>query len=145
MRILNVTPYYFPEVKFGGPPRKIHALSVALRGRRHSVNVLTLHFERPFSRERWILMVSLSSISLGQEGSFASFQRVWDQWLRAYSNTDIVHLYGLYNLICPIAAWISHAKGTPDFLEPHRRALDAATEKYPPRTQRRLAPTGIRQ
>ena len=42
----------FSEVKFGGPPRKINALSVALRARRHSVNVLTFHSERPFSRER---------------------------------------------------------------------------------------------
>ena len=31
---------YFPEVKFGGPPRKIHAMSPALRARRHSVNYL---------------------------------------------------------------------------------------------------------
>jgi glycosyltransferase involved in cell wall biosynthesis len=29
--------------------------------------------------------------------------------------------------------------------EMYRRALDAATEKYPPRTQRRLAPGGMRQ
>jgi hypothetical protein len=32
VRILNITPYYFPEVKFGGPPRKMLPLRPWLRG-----------------------------------------------------------------------------------------------------------------
>ena len=52
MRILNVTPYYFTEVKFGGPLRKIHALSVALRGPEAFRQRTYLSLRAAISRER---------------------------------------------------------------------------------------------
>ena len=47
MRILFVTPFYAPEWKFGGPPRKISGLAKELAARGHTVRILTFHSERP--------------------------------------------------------------------------------------------------
>lgn len=41
MHILNATSFYYPELKFGGPPLKIHGLSQGLRQHGHEVSVLT--------------------------------------------------------------------------------------------------------
>ena len=49
MRILQVTPYYFPELKFGGPPEKIHALSRGLTALGYEVEVITFP-----SEDRWL-------------------------------------------------------------------------------------------
>jgi glycosyltransferase involved in cell wall biosynthesis len=138
VRILNVTPYYFPEVKFGGPPRKIHALSVALRERGHSVTVLTFHSERPSSRE-----------CLDIDGVIVQYLPWAGRQLRqlptslgpiaeSVPQADVVHLYGLYNLLCPIAAWMSHAKNTPYFLEPLGMYVPRARNLFLKRLYNRL-------
>ncbi|HEY5743250.1 MAG TPA: glycosyltransferase [Terrimicrobiaceae bacterium] len=118
MRILQVTPYYFPEVKFGGPPRKIHAISTALRERGHYVTVLTFHSERPFSRERLdIDGVTVQYLPWAGK-KLRQVSTKLEPIAKSVQHADVVHLYGLYNLLCPIAAWISHTKGIPYFLEP---------------------------
>jgi glycosyltransferase involved in cell wall biosynthesis len=41
LRILQVVPAYYPAVRYGGPIRSVHGLSVALTARGHSVHVYT--------------------------------------------------------------------------------------------------------
>jgi glycosyltransferase involved in cell wall biosynthesis len=41
LRILQVVPAYYPAVRYGGPIRSVHGLSVALAARGHAVHVYT--------------------------------------------------------------------------------------------------------
>ncbi len=52
MRILQVTPYYAPAWAYGGPPRVVYELSRELKGRGHSVTVLTTDALGPHDRAR---------------------------------------------------------------------------------------------
>ncbi|WP_337866790.1 hypothetical protein [Ignavibacterium sp.] len=41
MRILHITPYYFPAIKFGGPIQSVHLLNKELVKKRLLVDVIT--------------------------------------------------------------------------------------------------------
>lgn len=116
MRILQVTIY--GERKFGGPPQKIFALSDGLCERGHRVEIAafhsdfrmgkppekqglaTIHFLSWKGRELWQLLTD------------------WRRLRRLIRGCDIVHLYGLYNLLCPLAALLARLEGKPWVLEP---------------------------
>ncbi|HVF70745.1 MAG TPA: glycosyltransferase [Chthoniobacterales bacterium] len=118
MRVLFVTPYYFPELKFGGPPKRIHAISRALRARGHEVRVLTFHSERPNGSPdedfdgvpvRYVPWIGKSLRQIPVRTGILRAEVV---------AADVVHCYGLYNLLCPRAArWARHFS-KPYFLEP---------------------------
>jgi len=118
VRLLQVTPTYYPELQFGGPPQKIHALSQGLAGMGYEVAVATFHSTRPKARER----VTLDGIAvqylpwLGK----GSWQIPVD--LRPLTalvqKADVVHCYGLYNLLGPAAMRLARRFGRPVFLEP---------------------------
>jgi glycosyltransferase involved in cell wall biosynthesis len=118
MRLLFVTPYYFPELKFGGPPKRIHAISKALVARGHQVLVVTFHSERAsFAGEttfdgvavRYLpwLGKALRQVPLGRSALNA-----------AVTEADVIHCYGLYNLLCPAAARVARRLSKPYLLEP---------------------------
>ena len=118
MRLLFVTPYYFPELKFGGPPKRIHGMSKALIARGHQLRVVTFHSERPsFSGEEeydgvavrylpW-LGKALRQIPLGLSALKAEIERA-----------EVIHCFGLYNLLCPAAARMARRYSKPYLLEP---------------------------
>ena len=118
MRVLFVTPYYFPELKFGGPPKRIHAISRALRTRGHDVRVVTFHSERPDGGSgesfdgvpvRYIPWVGRSLRQLPVRSGVLKSEIM---------AAEVVHCYGLYNLLCPRAARWARRFSKPYFVEP---------------------------
>jgi glycosyltransferase involved in cell wall biosynthesis len=51
MRILHVTPWYFPAVRYGGPVYSVHGLAKALVARQHEVHVFTTNADGPMDLE----------------------------------------------------------------------------------------------
>ena len=131
MRLLFATPYYYPEFKFGGPPRKIHALARGLAGRGHQVQVITFDFENRRSRERTemegVEVCYLAWIGRGLKQVPLNLDSIWD----AAANADAIQCYGLYNLLCPIVACIAYCRNRPFVLEP--------LGMYPPRARNPFA------
>jgi glycosyltransferase involved in cell wall biosynthesis len=118
MRILFVTPYYHPEFKFGGPPKRIHSLSIGLRRRGHEVSVITFDSERPAARCR----ATYDGITVQYIPWLGWRLRQMPTRTRelhsAMQESDIVHSYGLYNLLCPLAGWLASRHSVPFLLEP---------------------------
>src|ERR1700693_2540392 len=101
MRILSVTPAYYPFLEMGGPTVKVRAISEGLVRRGHSVTVLTpwygkqhrtpqvelgggeVRYLRPLARYR------ATTLNAG----VLSFCR---HDLRAF---DVIHIYGIYDLL----------------------------------------------
>ena len=107
MRILFATPYYYPAFKFGGPPKKIHALSCGLAARGHQIHVLTFDFEKHNSRERTniegVEVQYLPWVGSGLKQMPLGLSFIKDSAARA----DAVQCYGIYNLLSPIVAYIA--------------------------------------
>jgi glycosyltransferase involved in cell wall biosynthesis len=131
MRLLFATPYYYPDFRFGGPPRKIHALARGLAERGHQLRVITFDFENRRSRERrdieGVEVEYLPWIGRGLKQVPLNLRSIWD----AAANVDAVQCYGLYNLLSPIVAYIACRRDRPFVLEP--------LGMYPPRARNPFA------
>ena len=118
MKILFVTPYYYPEVQFGGPPRRIHTMSRHLIARGHAVRVLTFHSNRPQStgniEQDGVQTTYLPWLGSGLRQIPSSKRAAND----AVNRADIIHCYGLYNLLVPMASFLAAKKDKPFLLEP---------------------------
>ncbi len=118
MRILQVTAAYYPELQFGGPPQKIHAFSRGLQQHGHEVRVITLHSQRRGACEQALLDgVAVQYLPwLGTDGRQVPYGlsalQAAVQW------AQIVHIYGLYNLLGPAAACFARRYRRPYVLEP---------------------------
>lgn len=135
MRILNVTETYAPFLEFGGPPVKVRALAEGLARKGHQVSVLTADWglekraavqgekniaERsPFGwrhRENNVEAIYLPN--------WLSYRRVsWNPAAKRYcrarlANFEIVHIFGLYDLLGPSVAWACRKRGIPYVVEP---------------------------
>lgn len=131
MRIAFATPYYFPELKFGGPPQKIHALARGLSDQRHRVTVLTFDHNDPRSTAaREIDGVSVQYLPWAGRGlrQFPTHRAVLTN---AIAKTDLVHCYGLYTPLVAVAARAAKRVRVPVVQEP--------LGMYPPRARNRLA------
>ncbi len=139
MRILNVTETYAPFLEFGGPPVKVRALSEGLARRGHSVNVLTadwglekrlgsqpdadlqaLGWDRsPFGwrhNENGVQSIYLPSWFRYRA---LSWNPAIKRYLRArLQNFDVVHIFGLYDLLGPAAASAAREQKIPYVIEP---------------------------
>lgn len=134
MRILSVTQTYAPFHEFGGPPVKVQALGQGLAARGHEVTVLTAD---------WGL-----ETRTGEDGAFKAqrcpfgwrheekgVQAIYlPTWLRYRSvcwnpavkrycrarlrSFDVVHIFGLYDLLGPAVAAACCKRGIPYVLEP---------------------------
>jgi glycosyltransferase involved in cell wall biosynthesis len=131
MRLLFVTPFYHPQHKFGGPPRKIHALASGLMRRRVDVLVATFDAENATNRERR----SVENVPVQYLPWIGKGLRQFPLDRRSLSTAirraDLIHCYGLYNLICPIAMRFARRSRRPVVLEP--------LGMFPPRARNRLA------
>jgi glycosyltransferase involved in cell wall biosynthesis len=123
MRILEVTQIYYPYLEKGGPVLKIKALAEHLARRGHEVTVLT---------------AGLGQRSAGAGTAGNSDTRVQvvylPTWLRYRTATlnpgvlafcsrrlrsfDVVHIYGLYDLLGVIVARSCRKQGIPYVVEP---------------------------
>jgi glycosyltransferase involved in cell wall biosynthesis len=118
VRVLQIAPAYFPELQFGGPVQAIHALSNGLAKRGHDVRVIAFRSDEPFAH-RCVDIEGIPVHYLPWVG-YGTWQipfnltrlREWTEW------ADVVHCYGLYNLLCPTAAFFARRSGRPYVLEP---------------------------
>lgn len=126
VRILQVTSVYYPELQFGGPPQKIHALSRGLAARSQQVRVITLAHSQP-SASHQILAEGIPVQYLPWMGRGAwQAPLSWQPLIEAVRWADVVHGYGLYNLLCPLAAWQAQRQDKPFMLEPQGMAVARA-------------------
>jgi glycosyltransferase involved in cell wall biosynthesis len=135
MRILNVTETYAPFLEFGGPPMKVRALSEGLARRGHTVGVLTADwgFEKRLQGEEANNAAERSPFGWrsNENGVQAIYLPTWLRY-RALSwnpavkrycrarlqNFDVVHVFGLYDLLGPAVAGACLVRKIPYVLEP---------------------------
>jgi glycosyltransferase involved in cell wall biosynthesis len=120
MNLLSVTPAYFPFAEKGGPVVKVGAIAERLARGGLNVTVLTTTFDRSraagVSELRHVEVVYLSPLlryrALTLNVGIFGFCRTR---LREF---DVVHIYGLYDLLGPGVARACVARGIPYVVEP---------------------------
>ena len=135
MRILNVTETYAPFLEFGGPPVKVRALAEGLARRGHQVTVLTadwgLEKRAEFRDEEKETERSPFGWRCRENGVEAVYLPTWlhyrqISWNPAVNpfcrerlgNFDVVHIFGLYDLLGPAVATACLRRGIPYVVEP---------------------------
>ena len=135
MRILNVTESYAPFLEFGGPPAKVRALSEGLVRSGHTIGVLTADWglekrmqntEEKITAERspfgWrVTENGVQAIYLPTWWHYRALS--WNPAVKRYcrarlQNFDIVHIFGLYDLLGPAVAAACRVRKLPYVLEP---------------------------
>jgi glycosyltransferase involved in cell wall biosynthesis len=135
MRILKTTQTYYPYLDKGGPPAKVRGIARALARHGHVVTVLTadLGSTEQTLGERWrqertrgawgwewreegIRAIYLSS-PLNYRATTLS-PGVLEFCLKTIAAFDLVHVYGLYDLIGPVVARFCRRRGIPYVVEP---------------------------
>jgi glycosyltransferase involved in cell wall biosynthesis len=132
MRILNVAQTYFPYVAEGGRPAKVRALSRTLAEHGHSVTVLSTNL----GLSEWSSTVcSVRETAMGLQSTENGVVAIYLPTLARYrvltinprvirfcrvhlSQFDLVHFYGLYDLLGPVVSHFSRRKGIPYVIEP---------------------------
>ncbi len=139
MRILNVTETYAPFLEFGGPPVKVRALAEGLAGRGHTVTVLTADWglekrlnsqsETDLQTQGWDRSPfgwrhnsnGVQSIYIPSWFRYRTLS--WNPAVKRYCrarlhNFDVVHIFGMYDLLGPRVAAAARARGIPYVIEP---------------------------
>ena len=132
MRILNVAQTYYPYLAEGGRPAKVRVLSRKLAERGHDVTVLTANL----GTAEWTrigLPIEKTTIGwrLTEGGVVAIYLPTWFRYrtltlnpgvLRfcaaALGKFDLVHFYGLYDLLGPSVSYYCRQHGIPYVVEP---------------------------
>jgi glycosyltransferase involved in cell wall biosynthesis len=135
MRILNVTQSYAPFFEFGGPPEKVRALSEGLAQLGHDVTVLTADWgldrrlaelpgeppaeNSPFGKKRELRGVKSVYLPNWFHYHAVSWNPALPRYLRArMPNFDVVHIFGLYDLLGLRAAAAANRLKIPYVVEP---------------------------
>ena len=135
MRILNVTQSYAPFYEFGGPPVKVRALSAELARRGHQVTVLTADWKLDARFPGGMAPPGTTRSPFGWRQDENGVQSIYlPTWLhyRALSwnpaakrfararlrNFDVVHIFGLYDLLGPAIATPCRTLKIPYVVEP---------------------------
>ena len=139
MRILNVTETYAPFLEFGGPPVKVRALAQGLAQRGHAVNVLTAdwglekrlrhHSESDLQALGWDRSPfgwrhaeeGVQSIYLPSWFRYRALS--WNPAVKRYcrarlQNFDVVHIFGIYDLLGYAVAAAARSRNIPYVVEP---------------------------
>ncbi|MBV8513799.1 MAG: glycosyltransferase, partial [Acidobacteria bacterium] len=135
MRILNVTQSYAPFYEFGGPPVKIRALSEELARRGHEVTVLSADWKLEARFPGGTPPPGTTRSPFGwrhdENGVQSIYLPTWSHY-RALSwnpavkrfararlqSFDVVHIFGLYDLLGPAIAAHCRVLKIPYVLEP---------------------------
>ncbi len=135
MRILNVTQSYAPFFEFGGPPVKVRALAEGLAARGHAITVLTADWgldrrlrqlpnESPaehsaLGRKRTAAGVAAIYLNNSLHYRAASWNPALPRFLRErLREFEIVHLFGLYDMLGPRVAAACREQKIPYVVEP---------------------------
>jgi len=120
MRILHVTQTYHPFLERGGPTVKVRSIAEGLAKRGHQVTVLTSWYGRPFAARQ----VQLGGVEVVYLKPAATYRAMtFNSGLikfckKRLKNFDLVHIYGLYDLLGPVVAHYCHKYGIPYVIEP---------------------------
>jgi glycosyltransferase involved in cell wall biosynthesis len=139
MRILNVTETYAPFLEFGGPPVKVRALAQGLAQHGHTVNVLTADWGLE-KRLRDYSQADLQALGwdrspFGWRHTEDGVQSIylpswfryralsWNPAVKRYcrarlQNFDLVHIFGIYDLLGSPVAAAARARNIPYVVEP---------------------------
>lgn len=132
MRILKVVQFYYPFVERGGPVVKVRALARALSQRGHHVTVLTADWGL---RSRNGHALTLESCEFGWRAAEAGVDVIYLSSLARYraltlnpgvmrfcreslKRFDLVHFYGLYDLLGPAVGFYCRRESLPYLIEP---------------------------
>jgi glycosyltransferase involved in cell wall biosynthesis len=135
MRILNVTQSYAPFFEFGGPPAKVRALAEGIAKKGHEVTVLTADWglegrleglpneapaeQSPFGRRRKMNGVTAVYLANWLRYRAMSWNPALGRYLRArLEEFDVVHIFGLYDLLGPRVAAECRKRKIPYVVEP---------------------------
>jgi glycosyltransferase involved in cell wall biosynthesis len=135
MRILNVTETYAPFLEFGGPPVKVRALAEGMARRGHQVTVLTadwglekrgeLQEEKvPMERSPFGWRRKENDVEAIYLPTWLRYRRVsWNPAVKRYCRVwlpkfDVVHIFGLYDLLGPAVAAACRKRGISYLVEP---------------------------
>jgi glycosyltransferase involved in cell wall biosynthesis len=132
VRILNVAQTYFPYLAEGGRPAKVRALSRKLVEHGHSVTVLTANL----GLSEWLSVAcppeeTALGLQLTEDGVVAIYLPTLARYRVLTINSrvirfcrgrlaefDLVHFYGLYDLLGPVVSYFCRRKGIPYVIEP---------------------------
>ena len=132
MRVLMVTQAYYPFLDRGGPTVKVRAIARELARRGHHVTVLTADLGfRTGGRQSVIVERDPRGWRVREGGVEAIYLR-GRPWYRtvtvnpsviSFCNQrieifNLVHIFGLYDLLGPIVAWFCRRRGVPYLVEP---------------------------
>ena len=135
MRILNVTQTYAPFFEFGGPPAKVKALAEGLAQKGHAVTVLTADWGlekrlkespgetlaqgSPFGHKREVNGVRAIYLANWLRYRTTTWNPAAGRYLRArLRDFDVVHIFGLYDLLGPRVASECRKLKIPYIVEP---------------------------
>lgn len=132
MRILKVVQTYFPFLEGGGPVVKVRALARGLARRGHQVTVLTADLGLAArdglrvnpTRCEWGWRISEDGVealylsTVGRYRALTLNPRVLAFCRAALSGFDLVHFYGLYDLLGPAVSYSCRRKQIPYVIEP---------------------------
>jgi glycosyltransferase involved in cell wall biosynthesis len=135
MRILSVTQSYAPFYEFGGPPVKVESLANGLTERGHAVTVLTADwgFESRVASGKNVGSARRSAFGWMNEvnGVRSVYLPTWFRYRAATWNPaiarfcrerlgdfDVVHIFGLYDLLGPAVARECRKRKIPYLIEP---------------------------
>lgn len=132
MQILKTVQAYFPFQEKGGPVVKVRSLARGLVKRGHQITVLTADlgldsendFKTRVERCQWgwrseqdgIEAIYLSTI--GHYRALTINPRLIEFCRGALSQFDLVHIYGLYDLLGPAVSYFCRRLGIPYLIEP---------------------------
>ena len=135
MRILKISQAYYPFLDAGGPAVKVRAIAERLTRRNHAVTVLTVNhgFEKAPAQAEWRKQhrnghfgwqAQLGGVEVIYLDTLARYRRLtlntgWVSFRRErLPDFDVVHIYGLYDLLGPAVASFCRRRGLPYVVEP---------------------------
>jgi glycosyltransferase involved in cell wall biosynthesis len=132
MRVLKVTQAYFPFLEKGGPAVKVRAIARGLARRGHQVTILTA--DLGFENQRFAgksARRGANGWQAEEDGVEAIYLETWGHYRAATLNPgvvsfcrsalprfDLVHVYGLYDLLGAAVAHFCRRRGVPYVVEP---------------------------
>jgi len=132
VRILKVVQAYYPFQEMGGPVTKVRALARGLAGRGHQITVLTADLglgdkrSSGFETQRCVwgrqfVEGGVEAIYLPTVAHYRALTinpRVVGFCQDCLGSFDLVHFYGLYDLLGPAVSFYCRKGGTPYVIEP---------------------------
>lgn len=118
MRILKVAQTYYPYLSEGGRPAKVRAIAQTLVQRGHQVMVLTAGLGPRADDRNFDGIEAIYLSTIARYRAITVNPGVVPFCLRRLRGFDLVHIYGLYDLLGPTVAFFCRRFGIPYVVEP---------------------------